>query len=58
MKRLTAIFCLLCLLTSLVLPARAEDEQQTGACTETQDCVLPAGHEGECFVPCVNAHVR
>ena len=58
MKRLTAILCLLCLLVSLMLPAQAEDEQQIETCTETQGCVLSAGHDGDCFVPCTNAHVR
>lgn len=52
MKRLTAILCLLCLLVSLMLPAQAEDEQQIETCTETQGCVLSAGHDGDCFVPC------
>lgn len=51
MKRFTAILCLFCLLGSMMLPARAEDDQ-TAPCTVTQGCALPAGHEGNCSVPC------
>lgn len=51
MKRFTAILCLFCLLGSMMLPARAEDDQ-TAPCTITQGCALPAGHEGNCSVPC------
>ena len=40
MKRITAIFCLLCLLSGLMLPALAEEAEKPVPCTLTDGCTL------------------
>ncbi len=51
MKRITAIFCLLCLLSGLMLPALAEEAEKPVPCTLTDGCTLEEGHEGNCALP-------
>ena len=51
MKRITAIFCLLCLLSGMMLPALAEEVEKPVPCTLTDGCTLEEGHEGNCALP-------
>lgn len=51
MKRITAVFCLLCLLSGLMLPALAEEAEKPVPCTLTDGCTLEKGHEGDCVLP-------
>lgn len=52
MKRLLSfVLCFMILFTLVPVSAFAEGDGETTACTRTEGCLLPEGHEGDCTVP-------